>query len=160
MNTEIWTRFPNDLMACHGFVSKVSGEMISLIPSQKLILAYMMSRTKFFVENLNKDHFETQETIGKACGIEYKAAGRALRLFLDHGVIDGKKSRPQGSQNMRWTYNKVDTTIDLWVKEDGVIVILGSTKPREAVAEVTGETLPDYSDYFINYEEPEFDGEF
>lgn len=178
MNLEVFTKIPNDLLTCQGFVSKTkTGEAkyVPLIASHKLVLVYMVSRTKYFVEQVKKGgHYESQESIGKACGIEYKAAGRALRMFVENGVITAKKGFISGRNNKQWIYTDVDTSIKLWVKEDGEFIVFEGKVPKhhfdlthKGDASVCVETPisggelsqeSSYSEYeaFIDYEDDPF----
>ena len=178
MNLEVFTKIPNDLLACQGFVSKTkTGEAkyVPLIASHKLILVYMISRTKYFVEQVKKGgHYESQESIGKACGIEYKAAGRALRMFVENGVITAKKGFIPGRNNKQWIYTDVDTSIKLWVKEGVEFTVLEGKVPKPAFdlahkgdesvcagSPLTGDDPSlenSYSEYeaFIDYEDDPF----
>lgn len=118
MNTEIWCKFPKDLMSCYGFLSKSTGELVSLTPLTKLIYVHMLSKNEFFVGKLDSVHYETQQTIADACNSEYQAAGKAVRLFMEHNILFGSKKRHGGSGQFRWNYKIIDTSIRL-VKKVG-----------------------------------------
>ena len=118
MNTEIWCKFPKDLMSCYGFLSKSTGELVSLTPLTKMIYVHMLSKNEFFVGKLDCVHYETQQTIADACNSEYQAAGKAVRLFMEHNILFGSKKRHGGSGQFRWNYKIIDTSISL-VKKVG-----------------------------------------
>lgn len=146
MNKEQYCKVPKELMACNGFYSKITGEQIELTPYTKLVLIYMLDRTKFFVDTLKGTHYETQVSIGNACGMEYRAAARALKILTDHGVIKAEKIRNLHiSPHKCWYYRGIETEISLWKKED--------TKPTIVV---DNEIPPvydndiEYSDEFLN----------
>lgn len=110
MNVDLFYKAPKDLLSCRGFVSKVTGEVVELSLVAKVVLIYMIDRTAFF----NGNHFETQVTIGKAVGLEFKAAARALKLLVTHGVIEASKERNLSvSPHLCWYYKRVDNTITL-----------------------------------------------
>lgn len=127
MNTEEFYKLPKALALADGYISKKTGEPVKLSASAKIIYAYMLCKNEFFTEKLSGQHFETQGTIAKACGLEYKAAGNILRAFMDHEVMTGKKLRPNGEGQWRWHYYKVFTDLVLWE---------GSTDKFELIPEV------------------------
>lgn len=114
MNTEEFYKLPKSLALADGYISKATGEAIKLSASGKIIYAYMLTKNGFFTDKMKGQHFESQATIAKACGLEYKAAGTILRAFIEHGVMDGKKLRPEKGGQWRWHYSKVFTDIVLW----------------------------------------------
>ena len=113
MNTEQFYRLPKSLAMADGYISKTTGEAVKLTASGKIIYAYMLSKNEFFTETLKGQHYEAQATIAKCCGVEYKSAGTILRTFLDHGVLEGKKLKPDQGQ-WRWFYYKVHSDLMLW----------------------------------------------
>ena len=114
MQTEQFYMMPKSLCMADGFVNKKSGELIPLTSSMKLVYMYMVSRNDFFVGKKSGSHYESQATVADACGLEYKAAGKILRTFLDNGVIEGAKLRPNGEGQWRWFYHKVHKDLVLW----------------------------------------------
>lgn len=130
MNTEEFYKLPKQLALADGFISKVTGEAIKLTASGKIIYAYMLTKNEFFTEKLQGQHYESQATIAKSCGLEYKAAGTILRTFLDHGVIEGRKLRPTNGGQWRWHYYKVFTDLMLWEGDTKDFVITEDQKPK------------------------------
>lgn len=114
MNTEEFYKIPKSLMMADGYISRRTGEPIALTSTAKLVYAYMLSRNKFFTEDLKSQHFETQSTIADACGVEYRAAGKILRSFCEECVLEADKLRPGGEGQWRWFYRKVRTDVMLW----------------------------------------------
>ncbi|MNQ40509.1 hypothetical protein D3C85_541650 [compost metagenome] len=114
IDLEDFYKMPKSLALADGYISKTTGEPVKLTASSKIIYTYMLSKTRFFTEVLNGKHFETQKTIAKFCGLEYKSTGAILRGFLEHGIIEGKKLRPNGEGQWRYHYFKVHSDIDLW----------------------------------------------
>jgi len=114
MNTNEFYKLPKDLAKADGFIDKKTGEPIKITASGKIVYAYMLTKNEFFTEKLQGQHYESQATIAKACSLEYKAAGTILRSFLDHGVIEGKKFKPENGGQVRWHYYKVFTDLVLW----------------------------------------------
>lgn len=172
MNLESYNQIPKDLQAASGFISKTEPEkVVELSPGAKLIYVYMLDRTKFFVEAQKGEHFETQQTIANACGLEVKSATRALGLFVYHGAIEASVTHKKGmSRHQQWYYRKVNTDIELTQRVDkgrhvsvetGIIydVIADKTAPsRRSMAKATKEELPEYTDYDvigIQFEETE-----
>lgn len=137
MQTEQFYMMPKSLCMADGFVSKKTGDFIPLTSSMKLVYMYMVSRNDFFVNKQAGSHYEAQSTVADACGLEYKAAGKILRILLDNGVVEGAKLRPNGEGQWRWFYHKVHKDIILWkgsVKEPVIIdQILAKTPPRSTI---------------------------
>lgn len=129
MNTEDFYKLPKSLALADGFISKVTGEAIKLSASGKIIYAYMLSKNEFFTETLKGQHYESQATIAKFCGVEYKSAGAILRSFLDHGVMEGKKLKPDQGQ-WRWFYHKVYSDVMLWEGTVKEFKIIEEQKPK------------------------------
>jgi len=124
MEKEQFYMIPKILARADGFISRHTGEAVPLTSSAKLVYTYMLSRNEFFVVKQNSQHYESQSTVADACGLEYKAAGKILRTFTDHKIIEAQKLRPNAEGQWRWFYKKVHTDIDLWegTKENFEIV--------------------------------------
>lgn len=137
MQTEQFYMMPKSLCMADGFVSKRTGDFISLTSSMKLVYMYMVSRNDFFVNKQAGSHYESQATVADACGLEYKAAGKILRTLLDNGILEGAKLRPNGEGQWRWFYHKVHKDIVLWkgnVKEPVIIdQILAKTPLKSTI---------------------------
>ena len=133
MDTEQFYKMPKILARADGFLSKTDGKPIDLTSSAKLVYVYMLSKNEFFTGKQAGQHYESQVTIADACGLEYKATGKLLRMFIDSGVFEGKKLRPGGEGQWRWFYYKVHKDVVLWegVKSDYTIVDnLPAPKPK------------------------------
>lgn len=139
MNTDEFYKLPKSLALADGYVSKKTGEAVKLSASSKIIYAYMLSKNEFFTETLNGQHYESQSTIAKCCGVEYKAAGKILRSFLDHKIMEGKKLRPDSGQ-WRWFYYKVYSDLVLWEGSVADFKILEEEKPKYAEKAVSKPT--------------------
>ena len=145
---------PKQLFRCNGFISKTTGQPVELTHSAKIVFMYMMDRTSFFTDDQKSDHYETQATIADACGMEYKAAARALKSFVEHGAIIAKKQRNlKLSPHSQWYYKSVDTTIELFKKDGSDYVcmsngvVIGVTSKKEVV---DNDDHTEYSDDFLN----------
>ena len=114
MEKEQFYMIPKILARADGFISRHTGEAVPLTSSAKLVYTYMLSRNEFFVVKQNSQHYESQSTVADACGLEYKAAGKILRTFTDHKIIEAQKLRPNAEGQWRWFYKKVHTDIALW----------------------------------------------
>lgn len=162
---ESFYKLPQSLSECAGFISKTTGEHVELTWSAKAVYTYMLSRNEFFTEKMRGTHYEAQETIAAKCNMDYRTVGNFLRMFMKHGVIKGKKVRPPNGQ-WRWNYHDVDEHLDLFkwkyktdekgkMVRDG-FVLMGEPAVKSIASDhVQDEPVPDYSDYYINYEEPE-----
>ena len=165
---ESFYKLPQSLCECDGYVSKTTGEYIELTWAYKIVYTYMLSRNEFFTGKLKGKHYEAQQTIADKCNMDYRTVGNILRSFMDNGVIRGNKVKPPVGQ-WRWNYHYVDENLDLWkyktdnegkkVKFKGNYIMMGDATITEQ-PQVQDEPVPDYSEYCINYEEPEFDGPF
>jgi hypothetical protein len=129
VNTDEFYKLPKSLALADGYISKKTGEAVKLSASGKIIYAYMLSKNEFFTETLKGQHYEAQATIAKCCGVEYKSAGTILRSFLDHGIMEGQKLRPDSGQ-WRWFYYKVHSDLVLWEGSVAAFKILEEEKPK------------------------------
>lgn len=112
MNILEFYKAPKELLSCKGFVCS-DGSVVTLSPIAKLVLIYMLDRNAFFVSS-GKKHFETQETIGLAVGVESRAAAKALRDLVSGGFITASKVRNLDiSPHMCWYYECVNTDVVL-----------------------------------------------
>lgn len=149
MNTDDYFKMPAELLRCSGFVSKKTGELVPITHTAKLVFMYMMNRTRFFSEVLSSNHYETQVTIADACGIEYKAAARALKVFVEHNVIIAEKVRnTKISPHKCFYYKSVDVDVELFVGSVGK-----KPKVEEAVEpkpEITTDTPDVWDDEFLD----------
>ena len=117
MNVGVFYKAPKDLLGCRGFVSLKDGSRVELNSTAKLVLIYMLDRTSYFSSGGGK-HFETQVSIGNGVGVEWKAAARALKTLVDHGVIAAVKERNIAiSPHMCWYYKSVRSDVILYSDE-------------------------------------------
>lgn len=151
MNTDEYFKMPAELMRCSGFVSKKTGELIPITHTAKLVLTYMINRNRFFAEVMSGDHYETQVTIGDACGLEYKAAARALKTFVDHDVILAEKVRnTKISPHKCFYYRSVDTSVELYGSEVARKQKAVEEKPVPQIQKVVPGVVDDFTDEFID----------
>lgn len=141
MNTKDFYMMPKLLARSDGFISKVTGEAVKLSASGKIIYTYMLTKNSFFVDKLNNQHYESQATIAKFCGVEYKSAGAILRTLLDHGVLEGRKLRPDNGGQWRWFYTKVYSDLLLWEGTVKDFKILEEEKPKYVEKSVPKPTI-------------------
>lgn len=147
----LFYKLPQDLCRSSGFVSKVTGEFIPLSSSAKIIYSYMLARNKFFITTRKGEHFETQSTIGDACGVEYRTVLRVMKDFLTHGIIVAEKQKSGGSGYTRYFYKSVSTDLVLWVGKKTSPTILNE-KPVDNVSDKVQNTQTDceYTDEFLS----------
>lgn len=162
MNLKPFCQIPKDFMSSSGFVSKTEDEtVVELTASSKIIFAYMLDKTEFFVKDLKSEHFETQATIAEACGVEVKSVTRAMALFVHHGAIRADLIRKLHiSPHLQWYYREVVTDIELTKRvkgkakqhvsmDSGVVYtkIAAKTLPaRKELPKQVAEVVPEYSD--------------
>lgn len=130
MNINDFYRLPKSLAMADGYISKVTGEAVKLSASGKIIYAYMLTKNEFFIDKLKGQHYESQATIAKFCGVEYKSAGAILRTLLEHGVLEGKKLRPDKGGQWRWFYYTIHSDLMLWEGTVADFKILEDQKPK------------------------------
>lgn len=142
MDTEQFYQIPKALARADGYISKETGEAVKISASGKIIYAYMLTKNEFFTDKLKGQHYESQATIAKFCGVEYKAAGAILRTFLQHGVMKGVKDRnADGSGQRRWFYEKVYTDLMLWEGTVKDFKIIEEQTPKYAEKVVPKPTI-------------------
>lgn len=154
MNTDEFYKLPKSLALADGYISKKTGEAVKLSASSKIIYAYMLSKNEFFTETLKGQHYEAQSTIAKCCGVEYKAAGKILRSFLDHEIMEGKKLRPDSGQ-WRWFYYKVHSDLMLWEGSVQDFQLIEEEKSKYAEKVVSKPTITHKP--YKHQPEPEWD---
>jgi hypothetical protein len=154
VNTDEFYKLPKSLAMADGYISKKTGEAVKLSASGKIIYAYMLSKNEFFTETLKGQHYEAQATIAKCCGVEYKAAGTILRSFLDHGIMEGKKLKPDSGQ-WRWFYYKVHSDLMLWEGSVQDFQLIEEEKPKYAEKVVSKPTITHKP--YQHQPEPEWD---
>lgn len=155
MNINDFYRFPKSLAMADGYISKVTGEAVKLSASGKIIYAYMLTKNEFFTETLKGQHYESQATIAKFCGVEYKSAGAILRTLLEHGVLEGKKLRPDKGGQWRWFYYTIHSDLMLWEGTVTDFKILEDQKPKLAEKVVPIQTI--VKKPYQHQPEPEWD---
>lgn len=111
---ETFYKVPKTLLEADGYFSPKTGEPIVIRSSEKLIYIYMLDRLSFFVDVLGGQHFESQETIAKKCGLERKSVIRAMVSFVEHGVVQAKKDKPQKGGRERWFYHSINPNLKFW----------------------------------------------
>lgn len=79
-----------------------------MTPLSKFIYAYMLDRNEFFLSRSEGKHYETQKTIADAVMSDRFMVNRVMKMFMEHGVIEGVKLRPNGVGQWRWFYGKVN----------------------------------------------------
>ena len=142
---------PKQLFRSCGFVCKSDGSVVDLSVSTKIVLMYMIDRSEFFITEKGKEHFETQSTIGDACGIDRRSAARALKLLVDTGVISAVKQRRLAlSPHSQWYYTGVDVTIELVEKIGDQFVSMDTGLIIEEKQEVAQKAELTYDDDFLN----------
>ena len=146
----LFYKLPQDLCRSSGFVSKVTGEFVSLTASAKIVYSYMLARNEFFVNKNGGEHFETQSTIGDACGVEYRTVMRIMKDFIDHGVVVADKKRVGSTGHVKYFYKRVSADLVLWVGKKTSPIVLGE-KPVDNKNEKVQNTQTDceYTDEFL-----------
>ena len=106
------------LWKAKGYYSPKTGELVNMTNSDKIVYMYMLDRVVFFVENMKTLHFESQETISESLNLERKVVGKALRGFLENGVLEGVKKKPDKGGQLQWFYSGVCKNMRYFDGED------------------------------------------
>lgn len=97
-----WVSVGKNLLRSRGFVK--DGVCTPLTLTEKMVLVFMDDRAKLFIATLGREHYETQESIGKGLDIERKTVARCLKKLIGGGlVLATKKGRG-------YSYHGVDIT--------------------------------------------------
>lgn len=105
------------LWKAKGYYSPKTGELVYMTNADKIVYMHMLDRVVFFVEELKTLHFESQETISENLNLERKVVGKALRGFLDHGVLEGEKRKPEKGGQLQWFYSSVCKDMKYFVQD-------------------------------------------
>lgn len=116
MNEELFYKLPKSLVRAAGYYSPKDGSAVAFTSTAKIVYVYMLDRLHFFVDKQKGKHFESQQTIAEACGMEYKAVGKVLRDFIANGVLVAKKGKEVGQGNVhnRYYYTAIEHNLELW----------------------------------------------
>lgn len=115
MKGDIFYKVPKNLVRAKGYISPLTGVAVKLTSTEKLVYIYILDRINFFVRRKNGEYFESQHTIAEGCGLEYKAVGRAIRGFIENGVLHAKKGKEAGAPRHRYYYTGVEKSLILWI---------------------------------------------
>lgn len=130
------------LWKAKGYYSPKTGALVHMTNADKIVYMYMLDRVVFFVEELKTLHFESQETISESLNLERKVVGKALREFLEQGVLQGVKKKPENGGQLQWFYSGVCKDMKYFVK-DGKTVgekkIVKSAKQQKPYIPPLGE---------------------
>lgn len=165
MNRDDYYPMPKELLRAAGFVSKVTGEDVTLTPASKLIYAYMLNRSEFFVGKLGSSYYESQSTIAEACDLDYRTAGKLIAVFIQHNIIIGHNIKKSNEGHPRWTYTGVNTDLILWKwskdRKEGTktreLIVSGGKVPKKKPKEVSTGQAPYVEP---KSEEPPIDDDF
>ena len=116
MSDDLFYKLPKPLVRAAGYYSPKNGEAIPFTSTAKIVYVHMLDRLHFFVDKQKGKHFEAQQTIAEACGMEYKAVGKVLRDFIATGVLEAKKGRElgNGSVHNRYYYTSIKHDLAFW----------------------------------------------
>lgn len=102
-------RFPVGLFKASGFVNASTGEVIELTPAMKMIYVHLFTRFHFFTGKLKSEMYESQKAIADACNVNERTVQRAMKAFVDAGVVVSRVNRFSGKS--RTTYEKVNQLV-------------------------------------------------
>lgn len=90
--SEPFLKIPHTHLRATVFVSRTTGESISLTPASKLVWAWMKCCHDSYTGKGNTYH-ESQASIAGACGVSVDSVKRAMTLFEKHGYLIKKRTR-------------------------------------------------------------------
>lgn len=105
---------PAWLLCSNGYFSPNTGEVVKFSEVDKHLYVYLTDCYRFFVEKNEGDMFPSQASIADACGLEIKSVGRAIRNFINHGVITAVKGKPDKGGRERWFYKHIVPELSVW----------------------------------------------
>ena len=105
MEDGVFIKAHKDVFYCEGVVTK-EGELVPLLPIDKMIYFHMSDRKKLFTDRGGK-HFESQDTIARSLHVSRHTALRSLTKLLEAGVIFGHKETHQTRGFKHWVYTGV-----------------------------------------------------
>ena len=109
---ELFVKAPKEIMYCQGVIDQ-DGELVKLLPVDKLVYFHMLDRKKLFTDRGSK-HFESQEGIASVLGIDRKTANRSLTKLLQAGLIFGHKETHPSRGYSHWVYTDVNTSPNVY----------------------------------------------
>ena len=83
---EFFCKLPHKLMRASHWVSRTTGELISLTASDKLLWVWMKDRHDYFTSSGGTWH-DNQESIARACGVSVPTVKRWVSLLKAHGYM-------------------------------------------------------------------------
>ncbi len=132
---EQYVKLPYTLMAAKGYVNQDTGEAIKMSQGAKFVYLYLKARNQFFVVERGGEHFESQNTIAEAVGMDLRRVGDIILEFIKNGVVWAEKEAC--SNGRRWHYRRVNNLL-LW-KGKGKTP---PTKAKKTEEQEVGELLP------------------
>jgi hypothetical protein len=92
---DTFCQLPHKMMRATHWVSPITGELIKLEPSHKIIWLWMEPRFKYF-NGTGKQYFDNQDEIAEATGTSISTVKRFVSLLQKHGCVEVGKKRLVG----------------------------------------------------------------
>lgn len=92
---DTFCQLPHKMMRATHWVSPITGELIKLESSHKIIWAWMESRFKYF-NGTGKQYFDNQGEIAEATGTSVSTVKRFILMLKQHGYMEVGKKRLVG----------------------------------------------------------------
>lgn len=87
-----------DVRRAKHYVSRITGEHLSLTPEKKLLWALMLDRFLFFKSN-GGDWFDNQQWLADECGVSVITVKRFIKELREHGYLLVTTTRVYGGQS-------------------------------------------------------------
>ena len=99
-------RMDNAIMEALGFVGK-GGEVIPLLPADKLVYVYMRQKIELYVGKLDNTFHTSQSVMAKDCGMSLSTFQRSLKKFRDSGVVHSRVEKIGSGKWSNTVYTRV-----------------------------------------------------
>lgn len=130
---EPFVQVPYALLAAKGYVNQETGEAIKMSQGAKFVYIYLKARNQFFVVERGGEHFESQNTIAEAVGMDLRRVGDIILEFIKNGVVWAEKEAC--SNGRRWHYRRVNNLL-LWKGKDKTPLKEGKKAAKETESEL------------------------
>lgn len=96
---EQFYKYPKMLMVADSYVSKTTGEFVTLGEIEKNVYVIMKARNEYF-----DNHYDKQSDIAEMCNISLRKSASVIREFMINGIIEGSKVYSGGKhKNLKYT---------------------------------------------------------
>lgn len=137
-------KFRYDFLRAKGFVSQ-DGEYVSLSVYDVFVYLYVKQKIEYFAKEKGGEYFATQEQIANECGVSLSTVKRALKKFVDGGVLTCYKKKWRNYENWRYVDMKELTLYGEGVESH-------KETPTKHTDEHTDKEHPSFTDWLDNFD--------